>query len=203
MVITRVAPVSFAKITAILYALLGLILGAIMSLVSLAGGFASSSSRGTGLGLMVGAGAIGNGIALLLSQLAARGRLHIIDKQEYGRENRGTCVVFDDEEWLESSKAERLASWLDGAGLVCTGEQAYVADALSGRFAQAMSVELVLNGLDDTDARRDAQLLWPSVIVDGGINAIGAAVTTHRLDRPHGACMRCSFKPTRVNERGL
>jgi hypothetical protein len=58
MVITRVAPISFAKITAVLYALLGLIFGTIVSLVSLAGGFASSSSRGTGLGLMVGGGAI-------------------------------------------------------------------------------------------------------------------------------------------------
>src|SRR5438034_9583872 len=58
MVITRVAPVSFAKITAILYALLGLMIGAIVTLISLAGGFASNGSCGTGLGLMVGAGAI-------------------------------------------------------------------------------------------------------------------------------------------------
>jgi len=58
MVITRVAPLSFAKITAVLYALLGLFFGAIVTLISLAGGFASNTARGTGLGLMVGAGAI-------------------------------------------------------------------------------------------------------------------------------------------------
>ncbi len=57
MVIKRVAPVSFAKITGILYALLGLIFGAIVTLISLAGGFASNTSGG-GLGLMVGVGAI-------------------------------------------------------------------------------------------------------------------------------------------------
>ncbi|CAN7768422.1 hypothetical protein LJR084_007482 [Variovorax sp. LjRoot84] len=154
--------------------------------------------------VMVGAGAIGNGIALLLSQLAVRGRLLIIDKQDYGRENLGTCTVLDDESWLATSKAERLAAWLNRPdGLRCTGEQALVADARSGEFVRAMSVELVLNGLDDIGARHDAQLLWPSVLVDGGINAVGAAVMTHRLDRPHGACMRCSFRLPVGDERKL
>lgn len=145
--------------------------------------------------VMVGAGAIGNGIALLLSQLSVRGRLLIIDKQNYARENLGTCAVLDDESWLDSSKAERLAAWLNNpGGLHCNGQQALVADARSGEHVRAMSVELVLNGLDDIRARHDAQLMWPSVLVDGGINAVGAAVLTHRLDRPQGACMRCSFR---------
>lgn len=154
--------------------------------------------------VMVGAGAIGNGIALVLSQLAVQGRLHIIDKQDYRRENFGTCTLLDDESWLNTSKAQRLASWLDRAdGLRCTGEEAFVADARSGSFVCAMSVELVLNGLDDIRARHDAQMLWPSVLVDGGINSVGAAVRTHRLDRPHGACMRCSFRLPPVSEREL
>ncbi|HWT19225.1 MAG TPA: ThiF family adenylyltransferase [Variovorax sp.] len=154
--------------------------------------------------VMVGAGAIGNGIALLLSQLAVRGRLHIIDKQDYGRENLGTCTVLDDESWLGTSKAERLAAWLERPdGLRCTPERAWVADARSGKFVRGMSVELVLNGLDDIGARHDAQMLWPSVLVDGGINAVGAAVVVHRLDRPHGACMRCSFRLPVEDERKL
>jgi hypothetical protein len=154
--------------------------------------------------VMVGAGAIGNGIALALSQLAVQGRLHIIDKQDYGRENFGTCTLLDDESWLSTSKAERLASWLDRAGgLRCTGEEAFVVDARSGIVVRAMSVELVLNGLDDIRARHDAQMLWPSVLVDGGINSVGAAVLTHRLDRPYGACMRCTFRLPHVDEREL
>ena len=154
--------------------------------------------------VMVGAGAIGNGIALVLSQLAVQGRLHIIDKQDYRRENFGTCTLLDDESWLGTSKAERLAAWLDRPdGLRCTGEEAFVADARSGSFVRAMSVELVLNGLDDIRARHDAQMLWPSVLVDGGINSVGAAVRTHRLDRPHAACMRCSFRLPPVSEREL
>lgn len=154
--------------------------------------------------VMVGAGAIGNGIALVLSQLSAHGRLHVIDKQLFGRENLGTCTVLDDESWLGRPKAELLASWLNRSeGLLCTGEQALVADARSGDVVRAMSVELVLTGLDDVGARHDTQLLWPSILVDGGINAVGAAVTTHRLDRPHGACMRCSFRLPLVDERDL
>ncbi len=154
--------------------------------------------------VMVGAGAIGNGIALLLSQLAVQGRLHIIDKQDYRRENFGTCTLLDDDCWLGTSKAQRLAAWLDRAdGLRCTGEEASVAQARSGAFVRAMSVDLVLNGLDDIRARHDAQMLWPSVLVDGGINSVGAAVRTHRLDRPHAACMRCSFRLPAISEREL
>lgn len=154
--------------------------------------------------VMVGAGAIGNGIALLLSQLPLQGRLHIIDKQDYRRENLGTCTVLDDETWLDSSKAKCLATWLNKPeGLRCTGESALVADARSGDYLRSMSVELVLNGLDDVGARHDAQLLWPSVLVDGGINAVGAAVVVHRLDQPQGACMRCTFQLPVQDERQL
>lgn len=152
--------------------------------------------------VMVGGGAIGNGIALLLSQLPVRGRLLIIDKQNYAPENLGTCVLLDDEAWLHTSKAESLATWLNACGVLrCNGQQALVADARSGEHVRAMSVELVMNGLDDIGARHDAQLMWPSVLVDGGINAVGAAVLTHRLDRPQGACMRCSFRLPVGDER--
>lgn len=154
--------------------------------------------------VMVGAGAIGNGIALLLCQLATHGRLHIIDKQNYEPENLATCTVLDDKSWLGAPKAVSLASWINRPDeLLCTGEQALVAEARSGEFVRAMFVDLVLNGLDDVGARHDAQLLWPSVLVDGGINAVGAAVQTHRLDCPNAACMRCSFELPRVDEREL
>jgi hypothetical protein len=49
------------------------------------------------------------------------------------------------------------------------------------------AASLILNGLDDVNARRATQRLWPSVIVDGGINEVGAAVVQHRLDRPESA----------------
>ena len=78
-----------------------------------------------------------------------------------------------------------------------------MADARSNTPITEMSVDLVLNGLDDVQARHDAQLLWPLVLVDGGISAVGVAVVTHRLDCPHGACMRCSYRLPVLDQRLL
>jgi hypothetical protein len=58
MVIKRIGPMSCARITGTLYAAMGLVIGAIFSLVALAGGFASDNSDAAGLATMVGVGAI-------------------------------------------------------------------------------------------------------------------------------------------------
>jgi hypothetical protein len=71
MVIKRVGPLSCAKIAGTVYAIMGLIIGGIVSLVALAGGLissfaaragagglASSSGIGAGAGAMLGVGAI-------------------------------------------------------------------------------------------------------------------------------------------------
>ena len=58
MVINRVGPVSCAKITGTLYAILGLIFGAFISLFSLAGGMASNRGGGAMFGAVMGVGAI-------------------------------------------------------------------------------------------------------------------------------------------------
>jgi len=59
MVINRVGPVSCAKITGILYALMGLIIGAFISLFAVAGGMlAGDRSGGGAMGALVGVGAV-------------------------------------------------------------------------------------------------------------------------------------------------
>lgn len=63
MVITRVAPLSCARIAAALYALMGLAIGIVVSLFSLAGGFATTAfladpTRPVGFGRLWGVGAI-------------------------------------------------------------------------------------------------------------------------------------------------
>ena len=60
MVIKRIAPLSLAKIAGTLYAIMGLIFGCIVSLIALAGGFASAAETSpfANLGAMVGVGAI-------------------------------------------------------------------------------------------------------------------------------------------------
>ena len=154
--------------------------------------------------LLVGAGAIGNGIALLFSQLPLRGRVHIVDKQDYADENLGTCILLELEGWLGHPKATRLATWLhENSNLNVTGEKALIESAKSGPVVSGLAIDLVLNGLDDVDARRDAQSLWPAVIIDGAINEIGAAVVQHRLDQKQLACLKCWFEIQKVDERPL
>jgi hypothetical protein len=58
MVVKRVDPMSFAKITGVLYALLGLCFGAIFSLIGLAGAAVSNTLGRSGAGLFFGIGAV-------------------------------------------------------------------------------------------------------------------------------------------------
>jgi hypothetical protein len=61
MVIRRVGPLSVAKIAATLYAVIGLIVGGIFSLIGMAGAFATRGSEGSPFGpfgAMIGAGSI-------------------------------------------------------------------------------------------------------------------------------------------------
>ena len=58
MVITRIGPVSCARIAGTLYAIVGLVFGGIFSLIALAGGLSSETSGAAGVGAMIGAGAI-------------------------------------------------------------------------------------------------------------------------------------------------
>ena len=58
MIIKRIGPLSFAKLSAVLYAIMGLVVGGIFSLVALAGGFASETEKCAGIGAMIGVGAV-------------------------------------------------------------------------------------------------------------------------------------------------
>ena len=58
MVINRVGPLSCAKITGTLYAILGLIIGACISLFAMAGSMTSERAGGAMLGAVMGVGAI-------------------------------------------------------------------------------------------------------------------------------------------------
>jgi hypothetical protein len=152
--------------------------------------------------ILVGGGAIGNGIALLFSQLPIVGRLHIIDKQDYAEENFGTCVLMEADGWLGISKAERLAMWLNqDSALRTSGTRDFIDKTIDSGALDDLNIGLVLTALDDVDARRESQRLWPPIIVDGGINEIGAAVIQHRLNHPSSACLQCWFEKPKVDER--
>jgi hypothetical protein len=58
MVINRVGPVSCARIVGTLYAIMGLLMGGVFSVVALAGGFASNTSEVGNLGPIIGVGSV-------------------------------------------------------------------------------------------------------------------------------------------------
>ncbi len=54
MVIKRIGPMSCAKISGALYAILGIIIGGAVSLIALAGGFGSETAEGAGISAVIG-----------------------------------------------------------------------------------------------------------------------------------------------------
>ncbi|MBS0418660.1 MAG: ThiF family adenylyltransferase [Proteobacteria bacterium] len=154
--------------------------------------------------LLTGAGAIGNAIALLLAQLRIEGRLHIIDRQRYRDENMGTCLLMERNGWLKEPKALRLAAWLKQHSILnVTSDEITIEAAIADNRLDGLTIDLALNGLDDPGARRETQRLWPSVIIDGGINEVGAAVTEYRLDWQECGCLMCWFDAPQLDEKAL
>ena len=58
MIVKRVGPLSCAKLSGTLYALIGLLIGGVFSMVAMAGGAASDNSFSRGIGAAIGVGAI-------------------------------------------------------------------------------------------------------------------------------------------------
>ena len=58
MIVKRVGPLSFAKITGTLYGFIGLIVGGVFSMIAMAGGFASDTTASRGIAAAIGVGAI-------------------------------------------------------------------------------------------------------------------------------------------------
>lgn len=143
--------------------------------------------------LILGAGAIGNGVILLLSQLPLTGKVMLMDKQTFAPENFGTCALFDSAAWLGKPKAEMLASWLQSRSALEVNSQMTTIEGALASTAFTNEVDLVINGLDDVGARRAVQKLWPTLLVDGAINSAGAAVVTHDANHRRFACLRCTF----------
>jgi molybdopterin/thiamine biosynthesis adenylyltransferase len=126
--------------------------------------------------LVVGAGAIGNGLVHLIAELPFTGTVGIVDSQEYQPENLGTCILIGPTD-LWSPKAETLANHLKLAGINARGFHMPFEWYLKESHNAPM---IVLNGLDNIDARHDVQRsLWPDVLIDGAIGDFTCQVSRH------------------------
>jgi hypothetical protein len=149
--------------------------------------------------LLVGGGAIGNGIAYLLARLPIAGRAVVVDRQEYGAENWGTCICLPACGFI-GPKADFIAKLLREK-LDARARHMEV-QALVKEFGTTLPYPTVaLNGLDDIDARHEVQRLWSDLVVDG---AIGSDMSCQVSCHPWGedvACLMCVFHhPTTRSE---
>jgi molybdopterin/thiamine biosynthesis adenylyltransferase len=140
--------------------------------------------------LIVGAGAIGNGLAHLASQLRFTGRISIIDSQIYGMENLGTCILIGSDQ-LTKPKALVLSECLTKAGKDAKGFHMPF-----GQYMKDVDTHeaIVINGLDNIDVRHDVQRsLWPDVVIDGAIGDFTCQVSRHPW-ADNIACLICLFR---------
>lgn len=141
---------------------------------------------------IVGAGAIGTAIALIISELRLGGRIVVCDPEKYGPENRGTYSLGGEIEARDKPpKVGVVGVVLEAAGYEVkrVPEKSTGLTALVDR-GELVSPRILLTGPDTAEARRETQLLWPDHVLDGatGNTSVGFF---HAV--PTGACLRCLF----------
>ena len=149
--------------------------------------------------LLVGGGAIGNGIAYLLARLPITGRAVVVDRQDYGEENWGTCICLPASGFI-GPKANFMAKLLRDK--FDSQPRHTEVQTLAKEFGATLPYPTVaLNGLDDIEARHEVQRLWPDLVIDG---AIGSDLSCQVSCHPWGedvACLMCLFRqPTTRSE---
>jgi molybdopterin/thiamine biosynthesis adenylyltransferase len=140
--------------------------------------------------LMVGAGAIGNGIVYLLGRLPVAGRITIVDAEKFGLENLGTCLLIGPSD-IGTEKAIFAQNLLRPR----LNAEGFAADftAFSKRLGQRSYRSVVVNALDNIDARHAVQALWPDLVIDGAIGDFGCQVSRHPWEEDT-ACLMCLFR---------
>jgi len=143
--------------------------------------------------MLNGAGAIGSAAIHLLARLPLGGRITIVDNQDYGDENWGTCLDLERGQ-VGDPKAEVAAARVSPR-LVPRPFKAMVDDVRTGELGQSVPwPKVVLNGLDKIDPRHHAQRIWPDIAIDGALDAdLQVRVSAHPWPADV-ACLICTFK---------
>jgi hypothetical protein len=141
--------------------------------------------------LIVGAGAIGNGVAYLLKELPITGRVLLVDSQSYAEENLGTSILVGPKA-IGEEKAKIMAQILHGSASV-----QWFAEDLS-EFTKRLGNEvkypqIAIGCLHDIEVRHQLQNLWPDIIFDGAIGDFACHVSLHPHDS-NIACLMCFLR---------
>lgn len=140
---------------------------------------------------LIGVGAIGTGIALILSELPAEGTLLAVDRQRFDRENRGTYALGTPDDAIARPYKVELATRVLRRFSVCEYPHA-LSELLTAVDAGTVPwPRLVLSALDTPEARREAQRLWPDRLIDAATGDTMVGLHDHRFGID--PCMWCLF----------
>ncbi|WP_199512175.1 ThiF family adenylyltransferase [Nucisporomicrobium flavum] len=142
---------------------------------------------------LVGAGAIGTAVALILSVLEATGDLTVIDRQIFESPNVITYSLGTDEDaGARLPKVDIVGTALQRMNI--RRVHGTVDDFISHIDAGTMPLpHTVLGAVDNIAARHDLQRIYADLVLDGGTGGrAGTTVSLHEA-LPTGPCMRCYF----------
>jgi hypothetical protein len=143
--------------------------------------------------LLAGAGAVGQACVDVLLSTATTGELRVVDRGRVDDEtnlNRSVLAVEADLEAI-SAKVELIERRADRSGLRILPHKGELAEVI--RAVEAGEIpwpSVVASALDNADARRELQGLWPDFLFEGATGDTMAQVFRHALEEGR-ACLRC------------
>lgn len=146
-------------------------------------------------GALVGLGAVGSAIALILAEMKAQGRAVLVDRQRYSAENKttyslGTAGDVTSRTWKTEVAARRLSN------IRCKKFNGDVADfVMEVDRSHYDPPHLVLSALDSVEARHDVQRLWPDRLIDAATG--DTMLGLHDVAGEGAPCLICFLPPRR------
>lgn len=149
---------------------------------------------------LVGIGAIGTGVVLILAELQGSGLIVLVDYERFKRENRGTYAIGGEAEAAsEPDKVALAQAALTGYDVIPFG---HPVEELPGLIdaGTVPATATVIAGLDSAEARRATQRLWPERLIDAGTGETMLGLHEHLAGK--GPCMMCFFPQERSGPSG-
>jgi hypothetical protein len=149
---------------------------------------------------LVGIGAIGTGVVLILSEFEGSGLIVLVDYERFKRENRGTYSMGGEAQAASEPEKVALAqAALTGFDVIPFAHPVQeMPGAIDAGTVPATST--VIAGLDSAEARRATQRLWPEQLIDAGTGETMLGLHEHVAGA--GPCMMCFFPQERAGPSG-
>lgn len=142
---------------------------------------------------MLGCGAIGTAIALILSLLGTTGAIAVVDPERFDHPNLITYSLGTqadaESETMKSALVANVLSHLDVTPLEAD-IQTYLERIDEGRYPMP---RVILNGLDTVEARHDAARLHADLTIDGSTGGETGTTVGLRIAHHDGPCLRCFY----------